>query len=108
MRGRLFNARAVARASGFLLVAAAIVAISVRFDQDGAKPQALAPRPAESTDPLAAELARCQSIGMAAQGDAACAAAWSENRRRFFTYRPADSATQAASHPTPKAETEEP
>ena len=35
MRARLLNTRAVARASGFLLVAAAIVALAVRFDRDG-------------------------------------------------------------------------
>ena len=108
MPGRPFNARAVARASGFLLVVVAIVALAVRFDRDGAKPHAVAPWPAGSTDPLAAELARCQSIGMAAQSDRACAAVWAENRRRFFTYRPVDSATPPASHPTPKADAEEP
>ena len=101
MRGPLFNTRAVARASGFLLVAAAIVALAVRFDRDGAKSHGMAPRPAQSTDPLAAELVRCQSIGMAAQSDAACAAAWAENRRRFFTYPPADGATPPAARPTP-------
>ena len=108
MRGRLFNARVVTRASGFLLVAVAIVALAVRFDRDGSKPHALAPRPAESADPLAAELERCQSIGMAAQSDGACAAAWAENRRRFFTYQPADSTTAPASHRTPKTDAEEP
>ncbi len=35
-------------------------------------------------DPHAAELARCNAIGSAALDDAACRAAWSENRRRFF------------------------
>lgn len=104
MRERLFNTRAVARASGFLLVAAAIVALAVRFDRDGAKPYGIAPRSAQSTDPLAAALARCQSIGLVAQSDAACAAAWAENRRRFFTYPPADNATPPAARPTPKAE----
>lgn len=39
-------------------------------------------------DPLARELARCRSIGMAATDDAACEAAWAENRQRFFTYTP--------------------
>ena len=29
---------------------------------------------------------------MAAKDDAACEAAWAENRRRFFTYRPTPSA----------------
>ena len=101
MRARLLNTRAVSRASGFLLVAAAIVALALRIDRDGAKPHALGPQPAQTTDPLAAELARCQSIGMAAQSDAACAAAWAENRRRFFTYPPADGATPPAARPTP-------
>lgn len=101
MRARLLNTRAVSRASGFLLVAAAIVALALRIDRDGTKPHALGPQPAQTTDPLAAELARCQSIGMAAQSDAACAAAWTENRRRFFTYPPADGATPPAAHPTP-------
>ena len=101
MRARLLNTRAVSRASGFLLVAAAIVALALRIDRDGAKPHALGPQPAQTTDPLAAELARCQLIGMAAQSDAACAAAWAENRRRFFTYPPADGATPPAARPTP-------
>ena len=34
------------------------------------------------------ELIHCQAIGMAAENDPACKSAWSENRRRFFTYRP--------------------
>jgi hypothetical protein len=32
---------------------------------------------------------------MAAKDDATCEAAWAENRRRFFTYRPVDSAAPA-------------
>jgi conjugative transfer region protein TrbK len=44
-------------------------------------PDALA---AEHTDPLTHELLRCQAIGMAVKDDAACEAAWAENRRRFF------------------------
>jgi 1,6-anhydro-N-acetylmuramate kinase len=43
---------------------------------------------APQSDPLAAELSHCQSIGMAAQDDEACTYAWAENRRRFFTYQP--------------------
>ena len=37
-------------------------------------------------------MSRCQALAMAAKDDAACEAAWAENRRRFFTYRPAPSA----------------
>ena len=39
-----------------------------------------------ATDPLTRELARCREIGMAADSDTACKAAWAENRQRFFTY----------------------
>lgn len=41
-----------------------------------------------ATDPLVRELARCRDIGMAADKDPACKAAWAENRQRFFTYAP--------------------
>ena len=41
-----------------------------------------------ATDPLARELGRCRDIGVAAENDPACKAAWAENRRRFFTYAP--------------------
>lgn len=40
--------------------------------------------PPGSYDPLAAGLARCQALGMKADGDPACAAIWAENRKRFF------------------------
>ena len=36
------------------------------------------------TDPLLAELRRCQALGAAGAEDRACLAAWAENRRRFF------------------------
>jgi conjugative transfer region protein TrbK len=36
------------------------------------------------TDPLRAELFRCNGIGQAALDDAGCRAVWAENRRRFF------------------------
>jgi len=41
---------------------------------------------------LAAAMARCQALGMAAENDAACQAAWAENRRRFFNDSPAPDA----------------
>jgi len=49
-----------------------------------------------ATDPLTRELARCREIGMAADSDPACKAAWAENRQRFFTYTP-------SSAPAPEA-----
>jgi conjugative transfer region protein TrbK len=96
MRGHLLNIHAVSRAAGFILVAAAIVATAAHFDRREAQPQLITLPSGSSADPLSAELARCQSIGMAAQTDAACAGAWAENRRRFFTYRSADGGARTA------------
>jgi len=95
MRGRLLNSPAFGRAAGFVLVAAAIVATAVHFAHD---PRSLRTRSAEASAPndlLASEMRRCQALAMAAKDDAACEAAWAENRRRFFTYRPAPSAAPA-------------
>jgi conjugative transfer region protein TrbK len=92
MRGRLLNFRAIGRAAGFALVGAAIVAIAVHLAHEA---RSAHPRPAEATtsaDPLASEMRRCQALAMATKDDAGCEAAWAENRRRFFTYRPAPSA----------------
>jgi conjugative transfer region protein TrbK len=96
MRGRLLDIPAFGRAAGFALVATAIVATTARFDRHKVEPEPATARPKPSGDPLAAELARCQSIGIAAQNDVACAAAWAENRRRFFTDHPADSVARTA------------
>ena len=41
-----------------------------------------------SSNPLAAELRRCQSLGDAALDDQDCAATWTETRRRFLNPPP--------------------
>ena len=51
------------------------------------------------TDPLLAELRRCQALGAAGAEDRACLAAWAENRRRFFDGSP-HSVTPADPAPT--------
>ncbi len=106
MRGRLLDIAAFGRAVGFVLVAGAIIATAMRFDPRKAESSPNTTLSAPNADPLAAELARCQSIGMAAQNDSACASAWAENRRRFFTYRPTDSIarTTPPSQAVPKPE----
>jgi conjugative transfer region protein TrbK len=96
MRGHLLDIPAFGRAAGFALVASAIVATTTHFDRHKAEPEPTTARLKPSVDPLAVELARCQSIGIAAQNDVAGAAAWTENRRRFFTGRPADSGARTA------------
>ena len=92
MRGRLLNVPAIGRAAGFALVAAAIIAAAVHFEHDGHHAAPPATGLSSPVEPLASEMSRCQALAMAAKGDAGCEAAWAENRRRFFTYRPAPSA----------------
>jgi conjugative transfer region protein TrbK len=95
MRVRPLQIQSIARATGCVVVAAAVAATALHFRHDGAGAPAPLPVPSTRSDPLALELARCQLIGMAAKDDATCEAAWAENRRRFFTYGPADSAAPA-------------
>jgi conjugative transfer region protein TrbK len=92
MRGRLLNFPAIGRAAGFAFVAAAIVAAALHFERDGHHAPPPAAGLSSPVDPLASEMSRCQALAMAAKDDTACEAAWAENRRRFFTYRPAPSA----------------
>ena len=96
MRGRLFNLRAVARAAGFAFVGVAIVATAIHLGRDQAVPRPARTVVTPQTDPLVREIKRCEALGMAAEQDARCEAAWAENRRRFFTYRPADSGSRDA------------
>jgi conjugative transfer region protein TrbK len=92
MRGQVLNVPAIGRAAGCLLVAAAIIAAAVQFHRQ-APPRPLPTSSAASRpDPLAAAMARCQTLGMAAENDAACQSAWAENRRRFFNDSPAPEA----------------
>jgi conjugative transfer region protein TrbK len=108
MRGRPFQIQAIARAAGYIAVAVAIAAAALHFRQNGAGTSTSLRTPSIESDPLAPELARCQSIGMVAKDDLACEAAWAENRRRFFTYRPADSTASApTTDRTPGAKSEE-
>jgi conjugative transfer region protein TrbK len=95
MRGPLLNISATSWVAGFGLVAAAIIATAVHFNTEKAEPASAAPRSATTVDPLAADLARCQALGIAALDDASCKAIWAENRRRFFTYQPGDGETAA-------------
>jgi conjugative transfer region protein TrbK len=86
MRAVPLNIAAWARALGLVAVTIAMIMASVHFRDDDAGIVAATKLgfPPRETDPLADELARCRAIGMAALGDAACKAAWAENRRRFF------------------------
>ena len=99
MRGRLLNLPAIARATGFVLVAVAIVAATLHFREATSRLPVHTPNPAVATDRLADELKRCQVLAAQAKDDAACEAAWAESRLRFFTYQPAPNAAVAPEAP---------
>ncbi len=86
MRADSLNIAAWTRALGLVAVTIAMIMASVHFrDNDsGIVAAAKLGFPTHETNPLADELARCRAIGIAALDDAACKAAWAENRRRFF------------------------
>ena len=88
MRGHLLNLPAIARAAGFALVAAIIVAAALHLRTSAPRGQGLHVSPAAASDQLTEELQRCQALATQAKDDAACEAAWAESRRRFFTYQP--------------------
>ncbi|GGA51437.1 hypothetical protein GCM10011385_00900 [Nitratireductor aestuarii] len=68
----------------FISVAITATAIEISRDEEPAESWAAA-RPATTpSDPLQAELIRCQWLGEAGARDAACLQAWAESRRRFL------------------------
>ena len=106
MRSESSRIGTIARVAGYAAVAAVIGATVVTVRHNDMDAPASARAPATGSDPLASELARCRMIGMAAKDDAACEAAWAENRRRFFTYRPADSTASVPTDRKPAAKSE--
>jgi conjugative transfer region protein TrbK len=102
MRGGPLSIGTVGCAACFAVVAAAIIAASIHLRH--ADTSASAPAGMAATSGRNGPLARCRAIGMAAKDDAACEAAWAENRRRFFRYRPpSDRAASAPAMDRPAA-----
>ena len=65
-----------------LAFTAAFTLAVLSVDDVLAQPIVLQPMP--HSDPLFAELSRCLSIRLAAEGDRICQQTWAENRQRFF------------------------
>lgn len=91
-RGRLLNLPAFVRALGFALVAITMVMAAMHFNGTTSRIEPRHGNFSAAADPLADELKRCQLIASQAKDDAACEAAWAENRRRFFSDAPAPAA----------------
>ena len=88
---------AFGRALGLVAVATAVVATAICIRDEEKQTREPPPVPSALSDPLTRELARCLSLGMAAEDDARCRATWAENHRRFFALPPADPTTDANS-----------
>ena len=69
-------------AAAVFLMVAIVVAIT-ELGRDGEDVRSSEPIAATS-DPLSAELRRCQALGNAALEDQSCLDVWAENRRRFL------------------------
>lgn len=69
-----------------LVLAIAIAAATARFGGPAENVDPARNVPTERrADSLAAELERCRTLDLEAADDADCAAAWAENRERFFS-----------------------
>jgi conjugative transfer region protein TrbK len=76
--------KVLARAAAVILLAGTMLACAVELAQRDLTSQPSAPTTDDKMDPLAGELARCKALGAEAGHDAACNAAWAQNRARFL------------------------
>jgi len=74
----------IARAAAVILLGGAVLACALELAWQGRTLESSLPAAHDNMDPLANELARCKALGAEAANDAACKAAWSQNRARFL------------------------
>jgi conjugative transfer region protein TrbK len=74
----------IARAAAVILLGGAVLACAVELAQRIHISESSLPATDDRMDPLAHELARCKALGAEAPHDAACKAAWAQNRARFL------------------------
>lgn len=84
-----------------LCAAAAMLAVKEGQELHESAPPAMQSVP---SDPLVAEMRRCQLLGEPGAHDAGCLAAWAENRRRFLTLDRRPLASNPAAVPTTTGE----
>jgi conjugative transfer region protein TrbK len=73
----------IVRAAAVILLAGAVLACALELARQGRTLEPSAPSAQDNTH-LADELARCKALGAEAADDAACKAAWAQNRARFL------------------------
>ena len=74
----------IARAAAILLLAGAVLACALELARQDRTLESSLPAAHDNMDLLANELARCKALGAEAAHDAACKAAWAQNRARFL------------------------
>src|SRR5262245_9096971 len=78
------NPKIITRTAAVVVLAGAVLACALEWAQRNRTPAPSTATAHDNTDPLADELSRCKALGAEAANDAACKAAWSQNRARFL------------------------
>jgi conjugative transfer region protein TrbK len=81
------NPKAIFRITAVVVLAGAMLACAIDVARLHRDPEPSASSAGETSDPSAAELARCKSLGAEASNDPGCKAAWAKSRERFFVPR---------------------
>src|SRR5438876_10092481 len=74
----------IARAAAVALIAGAVLACTLELAWQGRTLESSTCAADDNVDVLANELSRCKALGAEAGHDAACKAAWAQNRARFL------------------------
>ena len=74
----------IARAAAVALLAGAMLACTLELAWQGRILESSTSAADDNMDLLANELSRCKAVGAEAAHDAACKAAWAQNRARFL------------------------
>jgi conjugative transfer region protein TrbK len=74
----------IARAAAVILLGGAVLACALELARQDRTLESSLPAADDNMDLLANELARCKALGAEAAHDAACKAAWAQNRARFL------------------------
>jgi conjugative transfer region protein TrbK len=82
------NPKVIVRVAAVVVLAGAMLACAIDVARLHRNPEPPASTAGETSDPSAAELARCKSLGAKASKDPDCKAAWAKSRERFFTPGP--------------------
>jgi conjugative transfer region protein TrbK len=74
----------IARAAAVILLAGTVLACAVELARQDQTSESSLSAVDDRMDPLARDLARCKVLGAEAAHDAACKAAWAQNRARLL------------------------